>query len=822
VIDPATETVLMKWSSTDHNGGNLRFGTDGYLYFSIGDGQPPSPPDPQGTGQDISDVQASILRIDVNNPSEKLPYGIPPDNPFVKVPNARHEIWAFGVRNPWKMAFHPTTNELWVGDVGWEMREMIYRIDRGANYGWSVMEGSQVVKPLAPRHSIPISKPLFEHDHVDARSITGGFFWQSDKYPELKDAYIYGDWMTGKIWGLKHDGLKVTWHKELADTPYRIISFALDDSGEVFIVAYNGTIHELIPNPDASDRKQSEKFPTRLSQTGLFSSTVDLVPAPGVIPYSINGYHFSDHTFSRQWIGIPGEAKLSVNQMSDWRTGQIAGDLSFPNNTVLAKTVFFRTNPAKANSVRRLETQLLHRHHDDWNAYNYVWNDDQTDATLQPDVATEKVLEIVDENQPDVTRKQIWLHASRGQCMLCHIWSAGTAHGFKLDQLNRRHGSESENQLEKFERYGLFQSPISLPKPAISPSDETASLELRARQYLHLNCAHCHRSGGGGTSAFVLNGKIELEKMELVDAPAVQGDFGIPAAKVIASGKPSHSVLVYRMLKSGRGHMPQFGPTLVDEEGVRLICQWIESLGDSAGSNRETEVAIDQLASAFNDGSPELASNVDVLLDSTPTAISLVLRFAEVEFPDPLKLLIADRVVEHSKMEIRSLFERFLPDDRRKKRMGNVIDAEAILGQNGDAERGRKLFFETDLTCKQCHQINGKGQMIGPDLSKIGSQRKRAEILESIINSSAQIDDKYRGHIVVTSSGDVITGLVVKEDAREMVLRDGQGKSHLILKDEIEESRAMKKSLMPDQLLSEMSMQEAADLLSFLTAQKSD
>ena len=105
--------------------------------------------------------------------------------------------------------------ELWTGDVGWEAREMVYRIDRGANYGWSVVEGSQSVKPQGVRHPVPITPPIFEYDHTEGRSITGGHFWNSRRLPDLYDAYLYGDFVSGKIWGLKYDGQKITWQKEI-------------------------------------------------------------------------------------------------------------------------------------------------------------------------------------------------------------------------------------------------------------------------------------------------------------------------------------------------------------------------------------------------------------------------------------------------------------------------------------------------------------------------------------------------------------------------------------------------------------------------------
>ena len=138
---PGSEKIVMTWRSGGHNGGCLKFGPDGYLYVSSGDGGPPTPPDTGRTGQNIGDLLASVLRIDVDHPDAGRAYSIPPDNPFVGLKGARGEIWAYGLRNPWKMSFDPVLGTLWVGDVGWELWEMIYRIERGGNYGWSLVEG---------------------------------------------------------------------------------------------------------------------------------------------------------------------------------------------------------------------------------------------------------------------------------------------------------------------------------------------------------------------------------------------------------------------------------------------------------------------------------------------------------------------------------------------------------------------------------------------------------------------------------------------------------------------------------------------------------
>ena len=146
-FDPGSREVLITWLSGGHNGGSLNFGKDGMLYISTGDAEAPYPPDGLKTGQDISDLLASILRIDTDHRDPGLAYRVPKDNPFVGVEGARPEVWAYGFRNPWRMSFDKSTGNLWVGDVGWDLWEMVFRVERGGNYGWSIMEGSQPIHP---------------------------------------------------------------------------------------------------------------------------------------------------------------------------------------------------------------------------------------------------------------------------------------------------------------------------------------------------------------------------------------------------------------------------------------------------------------------------------------------------------------------------------------------------------------------------------------------------------------------------------------------------------------------------------------------------
>ncbi len=244
VIDPRSEKVILKFWSGGHNGGCLVFGNEGYLYVSTGDGAGPSPPDTKLTGQDCSDLLSSILRIDVDHADPGKAYRVPVDNPFVNVPDVRPEIWAFGFRNPWKMSVDRATGDLWVGDVGWELWELIDKVERGGNYGWSVMEGPQPVHVEGRRGPSPILPPTKAHPHSEAASITGGYVYRGTRLPELAGAYIYGDFQTGTVWGLRYQGGTVSWQNELARTPLHLVAFGETHGGELYLVR---------PRPDSPD-----------------------------------------------------------------------------------------------------------------------------------------------------------------------------------------------------------------------------------------------------------------------------------------------------------------------------------------------------------------------------------------------------------------------------------------------------------------------------------------------------------------------------------------------------------------------------------------
>ena len=230
----------------NHNGGALIFGPDGYLYVGLGDGG--SGGDPHGHGQNLATLLGTIIRIDPDNPSEGSLYGIPPDNPFLNRENARGEIFAYGLRNPWRFSFDPVTEFLWVGDVGQNAIEEIDIVGSGLNYGWNVMEGTHCFAPRSGCATSGLEMPVVEYDHREGCSVTGGYVYRGEQLAMLYGAYVYGDFCSGMIWALRFDNGRVSEHRPIVDSGPQISSFGVDEAGELYFTAFDGRIYRLTPN----------------------------------------------------------------------------------------------------------------------------------------------------------------------------------------------------------------------------------------------------------------------------------------------------------------------------------------------------------------------------------------------------------------------------------------------------------------------------------------------------------------------------------------------------------------------------------------------
>jgi glucose/arabinose dehydrogenase len=247
VADPQSEVIIMevKQPYANHNAGQLAFGPDGYLYIGLGDGG--SAGDPQGNGQNLGTVLGSILRIDVSILSIAGDYAIPADNPFVGTLGFRPEIWAFGLRNPWRFSFDLETGLLWAGDVGQDSWEEIDIIAKGANYGWNIMEGLHCYSPVTGCDPSGLTLPIVEYEHSQGRcSVTGGYVYRGDQITSLQGYYIYGDYCSGDIWALSYDGSAVTENMLLTDSGLSITSFGVDLVGNLYILDRGGGIYTLV------------------------------------------------------------------------------------------------------------------------------------------------------------------------------------------------------------------------------------------------------------------------------------------------------------------------------------------------------------------------------------------------------------------------------------------------------------------------------------------------------------------------------------------------------------------------------------------------
>ena len=248
LADPGSELIIMEVLQPfpNHNGGQIAFGPDGYLYIGLGDGG--SAGDPQGNGQKVGTLLGSLLRIDVDGVSQDKNYRIPTDNPFVGVDDALDEIWAYGLRNPWRFSFDEATDLLWVGDVGQGSWEEIDVVSAGGNYGWKVMEGAHCFAPSTGCNQSGLELPVAEYSHDEGCSVTGWYVYRGRGMPSLIGAYVYADFCSGRIWGVRYDGQSVTESARLVDSSSLFISsFGEDLASNLYVLSYNGGIYRLVP-----------------------------------------------------------------------------------------------------------------------------------------------------------------------------------------------------------------------------------------------------------------------------------------------------------------------------------------------------------------------------------------------------------------------------------------------------------------------------------------------------------------------------------------------------------------------------------------------
>ncbi len=617
-LEAGAEEVLIRvrQPASNHNGGALVFGTDGFLYASLGDGGDGN--DPRCNALNLRTPLGKILRLDV---SPGAGYVIPANNPFRARDDQPSEVFskcdqhdgapgfnepdlsradpcpeivAYGLRNAFRMSVDRATGFLWLGDVGQGAVEEIHRLDLNTssagfgqpnhNLGWPRREG-HIANPSQQNRACDLlaadqggalddhyTPPVFVFTHGDnpsRQAAVGGVVYRGQALGDTYvGRYVFADFASGELWALA-DPYNVSTPRDVnGQTSLTGIGltqgFAEDDNGELYVLLTSGP-RRMVPRTP----KTPSAFPQRLSETGCVDPANPQLPGAGLIPYGVNAPLWSDGATKERYLAIPEGTRIERSGFCDGLDAPACaaeGNWALPVGSVLVKV--FRLNG------RLLETRLLMRHADgDWAGYTYVWDEAQREAHLIKNALTRTI------------DGQTWTFPSREDCLRCHTQAAGGSLGLETAQLNGDFvypDSKRANQLRTLEHIGLFTEPLEgdpaalpvLPAPGLTQDPELAS-----RAYLHSNCAMCHRPGGGTQSAIDLRFTRNFEETGVCDTPPGQGDWSaFNNPRIFAPGAPERSLLVIRVgsLMSER-RMPPLATTVVDAPALTRLQTWIQN-----------------------------------------------------------------------------------------------------------------------------------------------------------------------------------------------------------------------------------------------------
>jgi len=667
---PASELMLIAQRDTagNHNGGDLHFGPDGYLYASVGDEGPQY--NGAGHAQVITNkFFSAILRIDVDkrfgnllpnpHPANSTNYFIPADNPYVGVTNfngrtfsassVRTEFYSIGYRNPWRMSFDPTTGFLYVADVGQDAYEEVSVITNGANAGWSYYEGLHLAKTLYPSQPNIFANPppglvapIQEYAHgsgnFQGNSVTGGVVYRGNRISQLYGAYVFGDYTSGNVWILRYDGSNTVPFQRItaASGP---AAFGTDPrNGDVLIAELNANeIGRLNYNTTSS----GAPLPPTLAASGAFSDLASLTPNSGIVLYELNVPFWSDNAIKTRWFSVPNTNRtIGFNPDGNW---------SFPTGSVWIKHFELELTNGVPESRRRLETRFIVRNTNGVYGMTYRWTMPPTNALLVAEAGLDEVFTI---NDGGNVRTQIWHYPGRSECLACHTAQGGFALGFNTVQLNTDHDYSGAitNQLEALSLAGYFGNTVSnrhLLRALAPATDNNVSLEYRVRSYLAANCVQCHQPGGSaGLAMWDARMSTAGPQAGIINGPLIN-NFGDPNNRVVAPGSLANSILYQRVANLGAAHMPPLATTVIDTQAVSLLGAWITNglagyvnyaawQSNYFGSTTPPEA--DQLADPDND---KAENYLEYLTQTDPTnsfdawAVSITLsnETAQIIFP---------------------------------------------------------------------------------------------------------------------------------------------------------------------------------------------
>ncbi|WP_053094235.1 starch-binding protein [Cellvibrio sp. pealriver] len=565
------EVLRIPQIGEDHKGGMMQFHpTEHYLYVGIGEGgyghsafaQNPLPSDPynrrtNNSAQDPTTLRGKFIRIEpLAQAVNGKYYRVPADNPFVNRAGYLPEIWSMGHRNPWRWSFDtdaPYT--LWETEIGQDTDlayEEVNIITKGQNYGWPVCEGIRNRGALggdaAKNCSTDFVPPREGYGRTSGVSIIGGFVYRGTDLPNLNGSFIFGDYVSKRLWSVSNDGQAKKLISEAF--PHYISSIGKDLKKNLLISSHGrelggpSSIFKVV-----DDDVASAQIPPTLSSTGLFADVANVIPAQGVIEYQVNTGGWFDGGNMRHFVVVPNASKISFDPTNVW---------NLPVGSVLVKHLSVATS---ATAKKPFTTSVLFRQETGWQAANYRWNSTGTDATLVTESSVEP-----DGGLVNVVRKV----ETGSSCAGCHKNAEGQLTPLALDtrQLNGNFNYQgvTRNQLDVLNTIGLFTASIgnaTTYEQFAAPDDANQNLTLRAKSYLHTNCAHCHSGYSGGMD---LRFSTALEAMKIVNEH-----------NRIVPGIPANSN-IYKY-QTGAGMRMPYGSVATNPAAENVFRNWINALG---------------------------------------------------------------------------------------------------------------------------------------------------------------------------------------------------------------------------------------------------
>jgi len=675
-VDTNTQQILFSVvdEAFNHNGSDVHFGPDGYLYMSMGD-EGDQYNFRQNAQRIDKDFYSGLLRIDVDRkPSNVEPnphsaiatngsgqafYKIPIDNPYVhtalgggwsgtyfgqtitNLGAVRGEFFATGLRHPWRFWIDPTNSEVWVGDVGQDSYEEVNVVTNGGNYGWAYYEGTNLARTLYPGQVNLLTNPppglafgLYTYAHTGlggdpllaGNAVIGGVVYRGSRLPELNGAYIFGDFPVGgasTIWALRRTNSSVVVERIASDQG--VAAFGVDPSnGDLLIAAYGqNKVKRLVRGDVAST------FPQKLSDTGVFADLATLSPNPGIVNYEPIVAFWSDYAIKRRWFSIADLTnKVTFATDANW---------SFPAGMKWIKHFDLETERGNPTTKKRIETRVLVKTDTGAFGVSYAWNDAGTEAFLVPDAGTNFFLPIL---VGGITNQQPVEIPSRSACLVCHTPVGGHALSFNTRELNQvaSLNAHNGNQLTLLGLAGYLDttvgSPQTLPAHAAA-TNVNLSLESRVRSYLAVNCVQCHQSGGSGPSTWKARPELTLDQTGLING-VPDNNGGNPLNKLVVPGDAVHSVLLQRIKGNGFGRMPPLASHQLDLASIQLVETWIST----ELTNRQTFPQW-QVAHFGSTNNPSAASGFDADGDGASNYIEYLTQTDPLLATDVWKLTVS-------------------------------------------------------------------------------------------------------------------------------------------------------------------------------------